>query len=169
MPIYFGEHYDLIRYPLAEEGREGGLRRSQCGAIHAIASHFTLRNEPAIVVMPTGSGKTAVLIMAAYIQRAKRVLVVTPSRLVRNQIVEEFKSLRTLKSIGVLHEKCLPPKVKEIDGRITTIEGWKQLEEYDVAIGTPNSTSPAISQVAVPPSDLFDLILVDEACRGDKV
>ena len=36
-----------------------GLRKCQIGAIYAVQSHFTKSNEPALISMPTGSGKTA--------------------------------------------------------------------------------------------------------------
>ncbi|HEV2149799.1 MAG TPA: DEAD/DEAH box helicase family protein [Longimicrobiaceae bacterium] len=159
---YFKEHYLRLRYPVAEDGRLG-LRRAQLGAIHAINSHFTLREEPAVVVMPTGSGKTAVLMMAAFGLRARRVLVVTPSVLVRNQIAESFASLSTLRRIGALDEECPDPAVTEVFGKLRNPEAWEMLQAYDVVVGTPNSVSPGAQGVAVPPADLFDLILVDEA------
>ncbi len=61
---YFENNYDKVRYPIRKPN-EPGLRRAQIGAIHRIASYFTTENEPAIVVMPTGSGKTAVLMISA--------------------------------------------------------------------------------------------------------
>lgn len=74
MGRYFTDCYGTVRYPIDGEGGEG-LRVAQIGAIHAVASHFTVRaDEPAIVVMPTGSGKTAVLMMSAFVERARRVL-----------------------------------------------------------------------------------------------
>ncbi len=110
---YFEQHYNSVRFPIDEE-KSHGLRRAQLGAIHAIASHFTLRNEPALLVLPTGSGKTAVLILSAFLERANRVLVVAPSRLVRTQIRDEFGNLRVPKSIGALPKEIADPKVKEI-------------------------------------------------------
>jgi len=81
---YFEDNYDSIHYPISAE-RSTGLRRAQLGAIHAIASHFTRVSAPsltesAMVVMPNGSGKTAVLVLSAFILRVKRALVITPSR-----------------------------------------------------------------------------------------
>ncbi|PZR02460.1 MAG: hypothetical protein DI539_27650, partial [Flavobacterium psychrophilum] len=71
---YFANNYHLITYPIAEEGRPGfGLRRAQIGAIHSIASHFTISKKPGIVVMPTGTGKTAVLMMCPFVLKANRV------------------------------------------------------------------------------------------------
>ena len=40
---------------------------------------------------------------------------------------------------------------------------WTAFESADLVIGLPNSLSPYYPQVAYPPKDLFDLILVDEA------
>jgi len=163
MSSYFETHYDSIRYPIGSDDSEG-LRKAQIGAIHAVAAHFTIRaEEPAMVVMPTGSGKTAVLMMSAFVERAARVLVVTPSVLVRGQIRENFETLSVLKRAGVLEETIPGPRVAEVKRRLTLPEGWEELREYDVAVGTPSSISPALKDVPEPPGDLFDLILVDEA------
>ena len=159
---YFEDNYANIRYPISKPNKSG-LRRSQIGAIHRIASHFTTEIEPAIVVMPTGSGKTAVLMAAAFILQAKRVLVITPSRLVRYQIKREFEELKTLKTAGVLAADVAVPEVIEVTSKISTPEDWTEIEKYDAAVVAPNSSSPIIEGIALPAEDLFDLILVDEA------
>ncbi len=64
--------------------------------------------------MPTGSGKTAILMLSAFVLMAKRVLVLTPSRLVRSQIQEEFKELQTLLDVGALTNVDDKPKVYEL-------------------------------------------------------
>lgn len=82
---YFSRHYADVRFPVTSDDQPG-LRRGQLGALHAVAAHFTLKNDAAVVTMPTGSGKTVVIALAAFLLRARRVLVITPSRLVRSQI-----------------------------------------------------------------------------------
>lgn len=159
---YFSDNYKNISYPIGSTDSIG-LRRSQIGAIHAISSFFTIKKEPAIVVMPTGSGKTAVMMISAFVLNSSRVLVITPSRLVRNQIAEEFESLSTLKEIGVLTENIDSPKVKEVENKITSENQWETLRDFDVVIVSPNSSSPGIEDIPHPPRDLFDLVLVDEA------
>lgn len=159
---YFEDHYNNIRFPIAADGIDG-LRTAQRGAIYAVASHFTIRRESAIVVMPTGSGKTAVLMQIAFLERAKRVLVITPSRLVRNQVAEEFKTLSTLRHIGAVDGDGAGPDVYEVESKIGTDEEWNDLRAYDVVVATPNSVSPGLEGVPPPPEDLFDLLLVDEA------
>lgn len=159
---YFTDNYQHIRFPVQTDGA-AGLRRAQLGAIHALAAHFIVRAEPALVSMPTGSGKTAVLMMTGYLERANRVLVVTPSRLVRNQIAEGFAELGTLTDIGVYPTDAPKPAVHEIENRITTELAWQALRNFDVVVATPNSISPGLEGVPPPPDDLFDLLLVDEA------
>ncbi|HYK89291.1 MAG TPA: DEAD/DEAH box helicase family protein [Acidobacteriota bacterium] len=160
---YFADRYSALKYPIAA-GYLPGLRNAQLGAIHAVAAHLTLdRREPAVVVLPTGSGKTAVLMATPYLARSKHALVLTPSVLVRAQIAEDFKSLTTLKRIGVLALDTPVPKVQEITGKLTETPLWEGLRSFDVVVGTPNSLSPDQPNVTEPPVDLFDLVLVDEA------
>ena len=90
MPNFFIDHAAAVCFPEAND-RVDGLRRPQRGAIFAIGSHFSLSDEASLVSMPTGTGKTAVLMMAPFLLKAQRALVITPSRMVRDQIVEEFE------------------------------------------------------------------------------
>ena len=70
---YFSDHYRDLSYPLVGAGP--GLYNAQIGAIHAVASHSTVEDRPAIVTMPTGSGKTAVLMTVPFLLRSTRMLV----------------------------------------------------------------------------------------------
>jgi superfamily II DNA or RNA helicase len=159
---YFQRYYNLFRYPFASEDG-AGFRPPQLGAIHAVAGHFSQRHNPAIVTMPTGSGKTGVMVACTFVLRATRVLIVTPSRLVREQIAEEVGDLALLRKLGALPNDICRPKVCSVGQRITTSNRWSELAEYDVVVGTVQSISPALESVAPPNPDQFDLVLVDEA------
>jgi superfamily II DNA or RNA helicase len=160
---YYRSHYAELRLPFAEPGKPG-LRAAQLGALWALGSHFTVRKEPALVVMPTGSGKTAVLTLAPFLLQAERVLVITSNRLVRHQIHEELHTLKTLRNLGVVPDIRMPsPKVQEVKERVTDDAQWRQLVEFDAVVALPNSVSPAIEGIKAPPDGLFDLVLVDEA------
>jgi superfamily II DNA or RNA helicase len=159
---YFKPHYGDVRWPIKEDGAPG-MRQQQLGAMHAIASHFTRYTTPAIVTMPTGSGKTAVISATPFLLRAGRVLVLTPSRMVREQITEEFKGLLDLRRLSVIDPKIPAPSVYSVTGKITSLDEWLNLRPYDVVIGTPNSISPEFPGVSRPPLDFFDLVIVDEA------
>jgi superfamily II DNA or RNA helicase len=159
---YFSESYPLFRYPV-QTGAEAGFRSAQLGAIHSAAAHFSNRNEPGIITMPTGSGKTAVLISAAYVLRANRVLIITPSRLVREQMAEAVANLNDLTEIGALPGDHAKPRVKSTVNRVTSNDDWEEMRNYDVVVATVQSISPGFEGIPTPPNDLFDLVLVDEA------
>ena len=159
---YFEEQYRSFSYPVGADGRPG-FREAQLGAIHAVAGHFSQRSEPAIVTMPTGSGKTAVMIACAFVMRAKRVLIVTPSRLVREQIAEQVETMSLLIELSAIPADSKRPSVSVVGKRVTTAERWKELYENDVVVGTVQSISPALNGVAQPEPDQFDLVIVDEA------
>jgi superfamily II DNA or RNA helicase len=159
---YFRRNYSQLTYPLAGSPADEGFRLAQAGALHAIAAHFSRSNEPALVTMPTGSGKTAVLIGAAFLLRATRVLVITPSQLVREQIAEEFASLSVLRRIGAIG-RIPGPVVFNAKLRPKSLDEWDAMREFDVVVTTPNAISPGHSGVPHPPEDLFNVVLVDEA------
>jgi superfamily II DNA or RNA helicase len=159
---YFSTHYDKLRFPLTDT-HPSGFRLAQLAAIHTVAGHFFNSREPAIITMPTGSGKTTVLMALAFVLRADRVLVLTPSRLVREQIAENFDALADLKKIEALPLDLPSPNVFATDGMVTSVQAWEELRHYDVVVATVPSVSPKDGAIPAPPVDLFDLVLVDEA------
>lgn len=159
---YFSNNYNQIKYPIAE-GDNRGLRKAQIGAIHSINSHFTVSKKPGIVIMPTGTGKTAVLMMCPFVLKANRVLVITPSKLVRNQIASGFAVLQPLRSLGVLNITAAEIRVKELKQEVRRHSDWAELSNYHVVVSTPNCISPGIEGILTSDSEFFDLILIDEA------
>jgi DNA or RNA helicases of superfamily II len=137
-----------------------GLRNAQLGAIHAIATFHTLHKKNAgIIIMPTGSGKTAVLMMTPYIVHAKKILVVTPSVMVRGQIYEDFANLITLKGANVFPKTLIPPKVYELKNKYSDVVR-EDVEIADVVVASP-PCALSLSESAI--KNIFNLVLVDEA------
>ena len=88
------------------------LRLAQLGALHALASHFTKSEEPALAVLPTGVGKTAIAQAASYIlEDVVRVLLVVPSRILRSDAAQGFSELTELTSTDLLPIICEKPRV----------------------------------------------------------
>lgn len=158
---YFIDRHKHVNHALSDDGK--GIRECQMGALHAISSHFTLKDTQAVVVLPTGAGKTAVLMLCPFVLKARRVLVITPSQFVRNQIARDFKALSTLKRTGALPNSLDPPLVIEVKETMTNSVAWDALREAHVVVATPNAVSPGKKGITNPPSDLFDLVLIDEA------
>ena len=159
---YFENNYQNIKYKVANPP-ESGLYKAQLGAIHAISASDSLERKKQIITMPTGSGKTAVLMMTPFVLRAKRILVLTPSRIVADQIAEDFEGLLTLKKIGIFRGSLRNPVVIKQQNRVTTPEIWNSFTNADVVVTTPQCISPEYENVMRGPAGFFDLILVDEA------
>lgn len=136
MRRYFSSNYNSVTYPKDSEKHQG-LRNAQIGAIHAIASFFTMNSkQAAITVMPTGAGKTAVLMLTPYLLGKNKVLVVTPSVMVRGQIAEEFQELSTLCKANVFKPSMKKPAVYEMLHKYSD-EMLTDLDQADVIIATP--------------------------------
>lgn len=136
MGTYFSRHYKNISYPI-DSLRSRGLRNAQIGAVHAIASFFTLNQETAaITVMPTGAGKTVVLMLVPYLLSKDKVLVVTPSVMVRGQIAEDFQCLSTLCKANVFKDSMAKPNVYEMQHKYRE-DMLADLNAADVIVATP--------------------------------
>ena len=160
MGRYFAEQYGKLKF-VKETKKKLGLRNAQIGAIHAISSFFTLRkNRAAIVVMPTGSGKTAVLMMTPYVLESLKVLIVTPSTMVRGQTTEDFETLKTLCQATVFNDNVHKPKVYELKHTYSE-EEFQNIINSDVVIATPHCALSISENQEV--KNRFDLVLIDEA------
>lgn len=143
--------------------REHGWRRPQLGALGATMAHWSLaEREPTVISIPTGTGKTAVGMAAPFLAAPpERVLVLAPARQIRRQLVEQFSTYSQLHRLGVLPAAAGAPAVFEMSGRASD---WSAFEAFDVVVALPNSISPShYEEGQLPPRELFDLIVVDEA------
>ena len=160
MSSYFSRNYNKLKYPKADN-KNKGLRNAQLGAIHSISSFFTLnKSKVAVVVMPTGSGKTAVLMMTPYVLESSKALIITPSRLVRSQIYEEYSTLKTLTKVNAFSDNIKKPKVYEMKG-LYKEEQDNLIENADVIVATDRGGLSLSRVEAI--KRKFDLVLIDEA------
>lgn len=154
-------HFEIHLF--AQKMDNKGLYKNQIGAIGAALAHFSTKNEPALITMPTGTGKTAVMVVLSYVMSANKILIITPSQLVREQIVETFRKPQILIEKGILSRKHLP-RVYELTTTITDKSLWdKILKNYDVIVGIPKTLNKIIKSENTINRDVFDLLFVDEA------
>lgn len=149
-----------------EPTNKSGLRKCQLGAIWALKSHFTTSSNSiaSLISMPTGSGKTALMMAACFELNLNKVLIVVPSKILRGQISEQFRSLKVLKDAGCLLDDAPEVNVFEVTKRQKTREQWVDiLNEHDIIVAHPNSISPYFKDIEPVPIDLIDAVLVDEA------
>jgi superfamily II DNA or RNA helicase len=119
----------------------GGLRELQRGALFAALSHWTTgRDDPANIVMPTGTGKTEAMIALYAALRADRLLVLVPSDALRRQIGAKFGTYGVLPSIGVLAEPAPLPFVGSLEHSLSTPEAAVEFARAcNVIIATPTA------------------------------
>lgn len=121
----YEENYKIKKEVIEDDNTiKAGLRTPQVGAIHAILSNITNpKYKEGIVVMPTGTGKTEVMLATFLSEEMKRLIVITPSNALREQIGNKFKKLGILKKLGVINENCKYPVVGILK------KGFKSKEE----------------------------------------
>ena len=96
-----------LNYELLEEK----LRKPQLGALYALKSHFTISNNEATIVMPTGTGKTETMLSYIVSEKIEQVLIILPSVLLRDQTYNKCKTLGLISQFKILSEKALLPNV----------------------------------------------------------
>ena len=114
-----------------------GLRSPQIGALHAILAYIeTDEDKPAIIVMPTGTGKTETMLSFMVANQCKKLLIVVPSDALRTQIADKFESLGKLPEIGVVPKSIEKPIVRKITSNMSSDEWDKILIESNVIVTT---------------------------------
>lgn len=140
---------------------QDGLRLPQIGALHAIASHWTLGADPAMLVMPTGTGKTEVMIAAPLAAQSERVLIVVPTDALRQQTADKFLSYGLLKKIGVIDDIPLPV-VAALSSRPDRAH-FDAIRACNVVVTTMSSIGLADPDMQREFASLFSHIFFDEA------
>jgi superfamily II DNA or RNA helicase len=88
-----------------------GLRPPQVGAIYKTLGHWTTTDDPATIVMPTGTGKTEAMLALLVAGRCQKLLVVVPTDPLRDQTAAKFINFGVLKEFGVVGLGALYPAV----------------------------------------------------------
>lgn len=169
MMSFFANYNDEVIFPKSNGQADESYRTCQRGAYWALKSHQTAQDhEPAIISIPTGGGKTALMMLASFDYEADRVLIIAPSDSIRTQLQEKFESLEGLRNAEAIATDIPTPDTEILDERPRNESDWEEYSPADVVVTLPNSISRKYTQedepdIAAPPEDMFDLVLVDEA------
>ncbi|MDH5821717.1 DEAD/DEAH box helicase family protein [Luteimonas sp. RD2P54] len=140
-----------------------GFRLPQVGALHAISAHWTVKTTHAKVVLPTGTGKTDVLIAATLLKLAKRALVLVPTDPLRTQMISSFAKLGRLRDIGGVPETALNPVVGKLIKSPQAISSASTLLASNVVVSTTQMLLGADDENISEFLERFDLVMFDEA------
>ena len=142
-----------------------GLRPPQLGAVHSIAGHWSVESDAATVVMPTGTGKTEVMLTTS-LQFAdqKAFLVTVPSRALRGQTYKKFLSLGLLRQLGVIPDDVPNPIIGVIEHRPKSVDDLSIFEQCHVVISVMASLNQGTAvQFQSEISEKVSTLVVDEA------
>lgn len=142
---------------------EEGFRLPQLGALHAIAAHWSVKTAHAKIVLPTGTGKTDVMIAASVMKPAKRTLLIVPSDALRTQISERYTHLGMLRRIGAVAESALNPAVAKLLRTPKSIDDVTMMRSSNVVVSTTHMLLGASDDHLREFLSWFDLALFDEA------
>lgn len=139
-----------------------GLRPPQVGALHAIGAHWSLYQQAATIVMPTGTGKTEIMLSALAAFARKPLLVVVPSDALRSQTARKFLNFGLLRKLGVLLPGAPNPFVGVITKVPKAVADLQIFERSNVVVTTMSALADAEAlwpEIA----ERVGILIVDEA------
>ena len=141
----------------------------QIEALCATENHFGDDKKPniALVVLPTGCGKAGVAVLAPYLLNPSRVLVITPSSKISQQIYEEFcgENMFLLKRGIIKDEDRLQFCPLNPGNYIKHSKDIKRNMTYYslMVVNAHKIGGRSRVKIADIPNDRYDLVIVDEA------
>lgn len=146
------------------EDASPGLRPAQLGALFSIKSHWIVSNEPATVVMPTGTGKTETMIATVVSEVIGRTFIIVPSSLLRKQTAEKFVTFGILQSIGVIKDKAIKPTVTILRTTPRQLSDLQEiLDKSNVVVTTMSLLQRFSDEYLKSISETCNTLIVDEA------
>nr|WP_320025748.1 DEAD/DEAH box helicase family protein [uncultured Acetobacterium sp.] len=149
---------------IEQEENYHGFRPAQLGALFSIKAHWTVSEEPATIVMPTGTGKTETMIATVVSEMIKRTLIIVPSNLLRIQTVDKFITFGVLQDFNIINASAIKPSVTAL---VTTPKDLSELKEIlkrsNVVITTMSLLQRFSDKYLAEISVLCETLIVDEA------
>lgn len=150
------------------------LREPQILAYAEIYEHFIVKNKTnkhAIVILPTGSGKTGLISLLPYNIANGRVLIIAPQLTILNTIENSLDSGNASNfwiDKGIIDDPLQLPVVVKYEGRDTRRE---HMEQANIVIANIQKLQSRNEMALLNQyeSDFFDMIIIDEAHHSEAV
>ena len=159
---------DAFRF--IEEERDGhivnkyGLRSPQMGALYAALAHWKVTEDVGTVVMPTGTGKTEIMLALFAKERPEKLLIIVPNAALREQISHKFLTFGILQEFGVVEERAKLPIVGKMEHKFDDAENASLfLSSCNVVIATMQVISQCSEKVQQVIASGCSHLFVDEA------
>ncbi|MFR5264569.1 DEAD/DEAH box helicase [Clostridium sp.] len=143
------------------------LRSPQIESYIKIKEYFEgdYKNRNALVVLPTGVGKTGVMAIAPFKICKKRTLIITPGTTIKDNVIEELSSNNVQNfwlKCDVFKSPNMLPHISEYIGNKIPLE---ILEKSNIVIVNIHKLQERLdsSLLKMVDKDFFDFIIIDEA------
>lgn len=165
MSFKYNKNYFMLSNPNISENDE--LREPQVDAYYEVYRHFRIdkKTTSAIVVLPTGTGKTGLMGLLPYSISEGRVLIITPQLTIKDSIIDSLdpeKSDNFWLKRKVFNKIGELPTLIEYEGKETNNE---ILESANIVVLNIHKLQKRLhtSPLNFLDKEFFDMILIDEA------
>lgn len=143
------------------------LRKPQLGGYLRLYNHFITeeKSTPAVVVLPTGVGKTGLMAIAPYDISNGKVLIIAPQLTIKDTLIKELDPYNPSNfwyKTNIFDDVEDMPVLVEFDGKNTTKD---ILDMSDIVVTNIHKLQERLnsSPLNFLPTDYFDMIIIDEA------
>lgn len=139
------------------------VREPQQGAHKAVRTHFASSNEPVILQIPVGCGKTGVISTLPFGIAKGRALVITPNLTIRKGVAEALDIAdpkNFWRRTGIIHDFSAGPFRAVLDGVDANLHDCNA--SHFVVTNIQQLASAADRWLPQFPPNYFDMIMVDE-------
>lgn len=144
--------------------RDSLLRPVQKAALYSCLSYEdNYDNQPIIICMPTGTGKTGVIASLLFKGESRKTLIIVPTDALRTQISEDLINISKYTAWQVIPSQALPPIVYAMKQTIQTDTSLDPVKDCHVIVATAQSLMGSSDEKLSTFINLFDRIVFDEA------
>lgn len=162
--LVYNEHYFEMANPNIYENEE--LREPQIQGYYRVYDHFVVKNKQthAIVVLPTGVGKTGLMGILPYHICKGRALIITPQLTIKDAVID---SLDPENPESFWYKRKIFNAINETPTLVEYTGGIKRevLDSSNIVVLNIHKLQARLnsSPLNYLPQDYFDMIIIDEA------
>jgi len=124
-------------------------------------------NDPVIVNMPTGTGKTGVIASLIFKSIFKRTLVIVPSDALRTQLADDLVDMDKYSSWNIIPPTSKKPKIAKLEpGNLQTLD-INSVDDFFVIVATPQILESIKKENFELFLNKFDRLIIDEAHHSE--
>eukprot|EP01122_Echinamoeba_exundans_P005011 TRINITY_DN15196_c0_g1_i1.p1 TRINITY_DN15196_c0_g1~~TRINITY_DN15196_c0_g1_i1.p1 ORF type:complete len:238 (+),score=44.06 TRINITY_DN15196_c0_g1_i1:955-1668(+) len=158
-------------YTAATTGNNSLFDHQKQAVIYGKAYFDNPLNKEGLIVVPTGGGKSGIAVLITYVLKPRKVLVLTPSKIITKQLELDFKG--STHRAPFLQQRGVVPDthIADVANGLNLHAAIKQVDLHkmtncEILIANAHKfgdSDKRVVDIESIPNDQFDLVIVDEA------